>query len=114
MHPSDPFVNMRLDSTMQDIVYKLLPQIESDEKKREKDYYESKGIPYPLRETTPSKSGKRKSKGGEGEFPQWLSVYLEYAGASPGLGKFKPLPRGYLRIPSITTVENIQTYITRT
>ncbi|XP_063433258.1 polycomb group RING finger protein 6-like [Mytilus trossulus] len=40
IHPTDPIVNIRHDSTIQDIVYRLLPNVAEEEQKREKEYYE--------------------------------------------------------------------------
>ncbi|CAH3035342.1 unnamed protein product [Porites lobata] len=38
---------VRLDRTMQDIVYKLLPRIEREERRRERKFYKDRQIPYP-------------------------------------------------------------------
>jgi len=32
---------------MQDIVYKLLPRVEREEKRRKRKFYKDRGIPYP-------------------------------------------------------------------
>ncbi|XP_078358329.1 polycomb group RING finger protein 3-like [Oculina patagonica] len=47
IHESQPLYNIRLDRTMQDIVYKLLPKVEREEKRRERKFYKDRGIPYP-------------------------------------------------------------------
>ncbi|XP_059174234.1 polycomb group RING finger protein 3-like [Physella acuta] len=40
IHPTDPFVHIRLDGLLQDIVYALLPHLEKEELKREKAFFE--------------------------------------------------------------------------
>ncbi|CAG2236899.1 MBLR [Mytilus edulis] len=40
IHPTDPIVNIRHDSTIQDIVYRLLPNVAEEEQKEKKEYYE--------------------------------------------------------------------------
>ncbi|XP_076467377.1 polycomb group RING finger protein 1-like [Babylonia areolata] len=39
IHPTDPFVNMRLDRLLQDIVYGLLPAVAEEELAKEKKFY---------------------------------------------------------------------------
>lgn len=40
IHPTDPFVHIRLDGLLQDIVYALLPHVEKEEIERERKFYE--------------------------------------------------------------------------
>ncbi|CAL1538832.1 unnamed protein product, partial [Lymnaea stagnalis] len=40
IHPTDPFVHIRLDGLLQDIVYALLPHVEKEELRKEKSFYE--------------------------------------------------------------------------
>ncbi|KAH9492565.1 Polycomb group RING finger protein 6 [Bulinus truncatus] len=40
IHPTDPFVHIRFDGLLQDIVYALLPHVEKDELMKEKAFYE--------------------------------------------------------------------------
>lgn len=52
IHPTDPFVNIRLDRMIQDIVYKLLPNVAEAEMKNIREFYaahpevEPKEMPY--------------------------------------------------------------------
>ncbi|GFN80356.1 polycomb group ring finger protein 3 [Plakobranchus ocellatus] len=43
IHPTDPFVHIRLDGLLQDIVYALLPQVEKNESEKEALFYEKHG-----------------------------------------------------------------------
>ncbi|CAH3184873.1 unnamed protein product, partial [Porites lobata] len=47
IHETQPLYNIRRDRTMQDIVYKLLPRIEREERRREHKFYKDRQIPYP-------------------------------------------------------------------
>ncbi|XP_005089722.1 polycomb group RING finger protein 3 [Aplysia californica] len=49
IHPTDPFVHIRLDGLLQDIVYALLPHVEKEELERERLFYEKHGdsLGYP-------------------------------------------------------------------
>ncbi|KAL3863826.1 hypothetical protein ACJMK2_005556 [Sinanodonta woodiana] len=39
IHPTDPFVNIKFDRMLQDIVYKILPQVAEEEIARQKEFY---------------------------------------------------------------------------
>ncbi|CAG5125942.1 unnamed protein product, partial [Candidula unifasciata] len=50
IHPTDPFVHIRLDGLLQDIVYALLPHVEKEELERERAFNEKhKQIEAPRR-----------------------------------------------------------------
>lgn len=47
IHQSHPLNYIAYDRTMQDIVYKLVTNLQGAETKREKDFYKKRGLPYP-------------------------------------------------------------------
>ncbi|XP_050499446.1 polycomb group RING finger protein 3 [Diabrotica virgifera virgifera] len=47
IHQSHALQYISFDRTMQDIVYKLVPDLQKDETAREKDFYRQRGLPYP-------------------------------------------------------------------
>ncbi|XP_040078879.1 polycomb group RING finger protein 3 isoform X2 [Ixodes scapularis] len=47
IHQSYPLQYISYDRTMQDIVYKLVPNLQYNEIKRERDFYRRKGLPCP-------------------------------------------------------------------
>jgi len=47
IHVSHPLNYISYDRTMQDIVYKLCPNLQLNEIKREKEFYRKRGLPYP-------------------------------------------------------------------
>ncbi|CAG2103970.1 unnamed protein product, partial [Medioppia subpectinata] len=51
IHQSHPLQYISFDRTMQDIVYKLVPNLQQNETKRERDFYRRRGLPYPKANT---------------------------------------------------------------
>lgn len=47
IHQSHPLQYISYDRTLQDIVYKLIPDLQQNEIKREKEFYRLRGLPYP-------------------------------------------------------------------
>ncbi|XP_031637425.1 polycomb group RING finger protein 3 [Contarinia nasturtii] len=47
IHQSHPLQYISFDRTMQDIVYKLVPNLQGDEMKREREFYKSRNLPNP-------------------------------------------------------------------
>jgi polycomb group RING finger protein 3 len=47
IHQSHPLQYISFDRTMQDIVYKLVPNLQENELKRERDFYRARGLPCP-------------------------------------------------------------------
>ncbi|KAJ0172094.1 hypothetical protein K1T71_012067 [Dendrolimus kikuchii] len=47
IHQSHPLQYISFDRTMQDIVYKLVPDLQDNELKRERDFYRARGLPCP-------------------------------------------------------------------
>ncbi|XP_026475899.1 polycomb group RING finger protein 3-like isoform X2 [Ctenocephalides felis] len=47
IHQSHPLQYISFDRTMQDIVFKLVPDLQENENKRERDFYRLRGLPFP-------------------------------------------------------------------
>ncbi|XP_003742770.1 polycomb group RING finger protein 3 [Galendromus occidentalis] len=47
IHQSHPLNYVAYDRTMQDVVYRLVPDLQKKELRREHDFYKSKGLPFP-------------------------------------------------------------------
>lgn len=47
IHQSHPLQYISFDRTMQDIVYKLVPHLQENELRREREFYRSRGLPCP-------------------------------------------------------------------
>ncbi|CAB4002656.1 polycomb group RING finger 1-like isoform X2 [Paramuricea clavata] len=51
IHETQPLLNVSLDRTMQDIVFKVVPNLFEDEEAKEHAFYEERGMPVPKKET---------------------------------------------------------------
>ncbi|XP_030841328.1 polycomb group RING finger protein 6 [Strongylocentrotus purpuratus] len=107
IHPSNPVLSLKLDRTIQEIVYKLLPYIEEDEKAREVRFWKERNLEQPQKEL-PSPEPVVAPRNTE----LHVAVLLEYAGSSEGCPTFKPLPKKYILVPNRVTVSQIQRFIT--
>ncbi|XP_026332310.1 polycomb group RING finger protein 3 [Hyposmocoma kahamanoa] len=64
IHQSHPLQYISFDRTMQDIVYKLVPDLQDSELKRERDFYRTRGL------TCPKDAAMINDKGGAGDEPE--------------------------------------------
>jgi len=110
---SAPLSYLRLDTKLQDIIYKLVPGLYDGELKRKRDFYASRGLPCPDDGVTPplnvpaAEGAAAKPEAVEQKFPPndgrtWfhqddikLSLCLEPEGKNPS--KLLPLPMKYIR-----------------
>ncbi|XP_063963796.1 polycomb group RING finger protein 6-like [Lytechinus pictus] len=106
IHPSNPFLSIKLDPTLQEIVYKLLPYIQDDEKAREARFWKERNLKQPQKELPPPENVvlPRNTE-------VHIAVLLEYAGASVGCPVIKPLEKKYILVPSRVTICQIQRFI---
>lgn len=49
IHETQPFLNLRADRTLQDIVYKLVPNLFENEERRREEFYRSRGMMLKLK-----------------------------------------------------------------
>uniref|UniRef100_T1JH44 RING-type domain-containing protein n=1 Tax=Strigamia maritima TaxID=126957 RepID=T1JH44_STRMM len=47
IHETQPFINLKLDRVMQDIVYKIVPNLMENEEQRRKDFEKVRGLSHP-------------------------------------------------------------------
>ncbi|OWF41464.1 polycomb group RING finger protein 6-like [Mizuhopecten yessoensis] len=136
IHPTDPFVHIRNDSTIQDIVYRLLPHIAEEEQRREKLFYEEHEkatgeqitpkltLPPPPPRTPPPNSIPpmpvkplpRKAESHKhrnlGNFKsQFVSLFLEYIGDLDEFGDQLTLAKNFLRVAGKATIGNLISFI---
>lgn len=126
IHQSHPMNYIVFDRTMQDIVYKLVPELETDEYKRERDFYKDKGVPCPKdveveekeeREKEKEKEGEVKGEQGEAEhdennpdyhrFDDQVNLVLEPSSDCP----LKEIKRKYIRCSSLATITLLKKFI---
>jgi len=120
IHQSHPLNYIKFDRTMQDIVYKLVPNLEQDEYKTERDFYAEKGVPCPKDvELEHEKNEKMKKEEEESQTPdanantdyhrfdEQVNLVLE---AKEGT-KLKDLKRKFIRCSSLTTITHLKKFI---
>ncbi|XP_004866575.1 polycomb group RING finger protein 6 isoform X3 [Heterocephalus glaber] len=119
VHQTQPLYNIRLDRQLQDIVYKLVINLEEREKKQMHDFYKERGLEVPkpaVPQTAPSNKGRTK-KVLESVFripPELdMSLLLEFIGANEGTGHFKPLEKKFVRVSGEATIGHVEKFLRR-
>uniref|UniRef100_G3U684 Polycomb group RING finger protein 6 n=1 Tax=Loxodonta africana TaxID=9785 RepID=G3U684_LOXAF len=120
VHQTQPLYNIsRLDRQLQDIVYKLVINLEEREKKQMHDFYKERGLEVPkpaVPQPVPSSKGRSK-KPLESVFripPELdMSLLLEFIGANEGTGHFKPLEKKFVRVSGEATIGHVEKFLRR-
>jgi len=121
IHQSHPLDYIAFDRTMQDIVYKLVPSLEEAEYKREREFYEERGLPCPkdmeaetekeTQEEEEDKEEKEETEAGGGgdchRFEEQVNLLLESADAE----KMKNMSRKYVRVSSMATITHLKKFL---
>ncbi|XP_048744523.2 polycomb group RING finger protein 3-like [Ostrea edulis] len=136
IHPTDPFVHIRHDSTLQDIVYRLLPKVAEVEQKREIEFYEKHEqetgeVILPKLQLPPSPPSTPPPRTDQPPLP---SEYIRKKKKEPSLGNFKSLfvsivltqiseqedsdeefelEKQFVRVTKRATIENVISFIKR-
>ncbi|KAJ8248138.1 hypothetical protein GJAV_G00238750 [Gymnothorax javanicus] len=122
VHQTQPLYNIRPDRQLQDIVFKMLPDLEERERERMTAFYKQRGLEVPkpvaVSQIPLAKPGKQKKE----LMPQSVftipseldvSLVLEFVGAEEGIENYKPLERKYVRVSGEATVRHVQLFIRR-
>ncbi|XP_073934490.1 polycomb group RING finger protein 6 isoform X1 [Castor canadensis] len=134
VHQTQPLYNIRLDRQLQDIVYKLVINLEEREKKQMHDFYKERGLEVPkpaIPQPVPSSKGRAK-KVLESVFripPELdMSLLLEFIGANEDTGHFKavslrginvlfqkqkPLEKKFVRVSGEATIGHVEKFLRR-
>jgi len=122
IHQSHPLDYIAFDRTMQDIVYKLVPNLEDAEYKREREFYEERGLPCPkdmeaetekeTQEEEEEKEEKEETETGVGgadyhRFEEQVNLLLESADSE----KMKNMSRKYVRVSSMATITHLKKFL---
>ncbi|XP_051656665.1 polycomb group RING finger protein 6 [Manacus candei] len=119
VHQTQPLYNIRLDRQLQDIVYKLVVNLEEREKKQMHDFYKERGLEVPkpaVPQPVPTSRGRpRKVLGSVFRIPPELdiSILLEFIGANEGTGNFKPLEKKFVRVSGEATIGHVEKFLRR-
>ncbi|XP_077311413.1 polycomb group RING finger protein 6 [Lithobates pipiens] len=119
VHQTQPLYNIRLDRQLQDIVYKLVVNLEEREKKQMCDFYSERGLEIP-KPTVPqpnitNRGRPRKLLGPVFRIPPELdvSLLLEFIGAQEGTGSYKPLEKKFVRVSGEATIGHVEKFLRR-
>ncbi|KAH0623786.1 hypothetical protein JD844_006907 [Phrynosoma platyrhinos] len=119
VHQTQPLYNIRLDRQLQDIVYKLVVNLEEREKKQMHDFYRERGLEIPKpaapQSVAVSRGRPRKVVGSVFRIPPELdmSLLLEFIGANDLSGNFKPLEKKFVRVSGDATVGHVEKFLRR-
>jgi len=117
IHQSHPLDYIAFDRTMQDIVYKLVPSLEKDEYKRERDFYAERGMPCPkdLEEEAPEDSKedleeKAPEPGSTMDYHRFdEQVNLVLESSDPKI--LPDLSRKFVRVSSLATITHLKKFL---
>uniref|UniRef100_A0AAY4DIX8 Polycomb group RING finger protein 6 n=1 Tax=Denticeps clupeoides TaxID=299321 RepID=A0AAY4DIX8_9TELE len=120
VHQTQPLYNIRPDRQLQDIVFKMVPHLEEEERTRMCEFYTQRGlaVPKPVSPMIPAKPQKsRRDLLRQSVFtvpPELdVSLLLEFVGAQEGIGSYKPLDRKYVRVSGEATIRHVELFIRR-
>uniref|UniRef100_A0A1B6CER0 RING-type domain-containing protein n=1 Tax=Clastoptera arizonana TaxID=38151 RepID=A0A1B6CER0_9HEMI len=116
IHQSHPLQYISFDRTMQDIVYKLVPNLQENEIKRERDFYRSRGLPCP--KDIPPNPGEEIDEKPQNMEPvaevdchrmdEQVNIDLECMAAN-----LKTLKRKFVRLSSQATITHLKKFIAK-
>ncbi|KAH6944502.1 hypothetical protein HPB50_003632 [Hyalomma asiaticum] len=113
IHPSYPLKYIRHDSTMQDIVYKLVPNLQFEEMKRQREFYQHKGLPCPmalhpgvLNETDAGSTASCSNENEAKSSKDLVEIFLE-----SGSTQFKQLHCKFIRCSSKASITTLKKFV---
>ncbi|KAL1439336.1 polycomb group RING finger protein 3 [Dermacentor silvarum] len=117
IHQSYPLQYISYDRTMQDIVYKLVPNLQYNEMKRERDFYRRKGLPCPKAHNpgllNEKDAGSKASSSKEDEADchrsdEQVNILLESDSV-----QLKQMRRKFIRCSSQATITHLKKFIAK-
>ncbi|XP_006826060.1 polycomb group RING finger protein 1-like [Saccoglossus kowalevskii] len=114
IHETQPLINLKADRTMQDIVFKLVPNLYENEEDRKREFYKSRGLDKVQNQVQTSLSGRLDPTASHFyRNDEQLSMCLERHSSlivddHEGKSYLKPLHRKYLRCSVRTCVSHIR------
>ncbi|KAL4639980.1 polycomb group RING finger protein 6 isoform X1 [Arapaima gigas] len=122
VHQTQPLYNIRLDRQLQDIVYKMVPNLEEKERERMHDFYKERGLEVPKPVAPPPTAAVKTSKQKRGPLAQSVftipseldvSLMLEFVGWACVFVPTQPLERKYVRVSGEATIRHVELFIRR-
>jgi polycomb group RING finger protein 3 len=107
---------------MQDIVYKLVPNLQQNEMKREREFYRRRGLPYPKANATPtnekdvfkfqsdtSNAHKNEENSDYHRSDEQVNIHLETMTGCP----LKQMKRKFIRCSAHATVTHLKKFVAK-
>jgi len=115
IHQSHPLNYISFDRTMQDIVYKLVPNLQDDETTREREFYKARNLPNPkdvqLAHDNDEAAEKMNEAHQESDYhrqDEQVNVCLECVSTS-----LKHLKRRFIRCSSQATITHLKKFVAK-
>lgn len=113
IHQSHPLQYISFDRTMQDIVYKLVPNLQENEIKREREFYKSRGLPCPKDVIMPTGEAEEEKPTTQVEadfhrLDEQVNIGLECTAEN-----LKSLKRKFIRLSSQATITHLKKFIAK-
>lgn len=108
IHRSNPLLGIKPDRTMQDVVYKLVPDLQQREELREKIFFQLKGIPYPKCYPLKSKEEEYQMKTVDAITEDRVCIQLETK-----TNELEPLTRKFICCSSRTTITHVKKLVAK-
>ncbi|KAL1130139.1 hypothetical protein AAG570_013077 [Ranatra chinensis] len=113
IHQSHPLQYISFDRTMQDIVYKLVPNLQENELKRERDFYRMRGLPCPKDIPQPAGDIEEEKPPNQVEadfhrMDEQVNIGLECM-----TNNLKSLKRKFIRLSSQATITHLKKFIAK-
>ncbi|XP_053548427.1 polycomb group RING finger protein 6 [Bombina bombina] len=119
VHQTQPLYNIRSDRQLQDLVFKIVVNLEEREKKQMCVFYKERGleVPKPVVPQPISTNRVKTKKLIEPVFripPELdVSLLLEFMGAEEGTGCFKALDKKFVRVSGEATIGHVEKFLRR-
>ncbi|GFR23321.1 polycomb group RING finger protein 3 [Trichonephila clavata] len=113
IHRSNPLLGIRLDRKMQDIVFKLVPELQQNEANREKVFCKLRGIPYDKNQGSTEKDKHMDDNKYEGKTVSAISEDRVSIQLETNTKDMEPLTKKYICCSSRTTVNHIKKLIAK-
>uniref|UniRef100_A0A1B6M647 RING-type domain-containing protein n=1 Tax=Graphocephala atropunctata TaxID=36148 RepID=A0A1B6M647_9HEMI len=115
IHQSHPLQYISFDRTMQDIVYKLVPELQDNEIKREREFYRLRGLPCP--KDIPPNAGDIEEEKPTADQVAEVDCHRMDEQVNIGLecmvANLKTLKRKFVRVSSQATITHLKKFIAK-
>nr|XP_044995821.1 polycomb group RING finger protein 6-like [Jaculus jaculus] len=118
VHQAKPHYNLRLDPQLQNIVHKLVNDLEEKEKKRRCDFYKAGQEALQVAVPQATISSQEDAENAAQSLPPVptqvnVSLLLEFMGANEGTGHVEPLKKKSIQISGNATIGHIEKFLKR-